>query len=113
MYAAAAAAILITMLLIVVRMVLGPILYDRVLAANAFGTATVLLIAVLGFLTGRPDFLDIALLYALVNFVGTLGVLKFSRYGALGDIHHADPNSTVSKETETTSPQSAKAESKS
>jgi multicomponent Na+:H+ antiporter subunit F len=65
---------------------LGPIVYDRVLAANIFGTFTVLFIAVLGFLTGRPDFLDIALLYALINFVGTIAVLKFFRYRALGDV---------------------------
>lgn len=99
MFAAATAAILITMLLVVTRMVFGPILYDRVLAANSFGTATVLLIAVLGFLTGRPDFLDIALLYALVNFVGTLAVLKFSRYGVLGDTHHVDLKSTQPSES--------------
>jgi multicomponent Na+:H+ antiporter subunit F len=60
-------------------------LYDRVLAGNAFGTYTVLFIGVLGFLTGRPDFLDIALLYALINFVGTIAVLKYFRYRAIGD----------------------------
>ena len=48
------------------------------------GTKTVLLIAVVGFLTGRPDFLDIALIYALMNFIGTIAVLKFFRYGDLG-----------------------------
>ncbi len=85
MFEALAAAILVTMLLAIIRLALGPVLYDRVLAANTFGTATVLLIAVLGYMTGRPDFLDIALLYALVNFVGTLAILKFSRYGRLGD----------------------------
>jgi multicomponent Na+:H+ antiporter subunit F len=86
MYFLVSAAILLAMFLAIVRLASGPILYDRVLAANAFGTATVLLIAVLGFLSGRPDFLDIALLYALVNFVGTIAILKFSRYGQLGDI---------------------------
>jgi len=60
-------------------------LYDRVLAGNAFGTYTVLFIGILGFLTGRPDFLDIALLYALINFVGTIAVLKYFRYRAIGD----------------------------
>ena len=44
-----------------------------------------LLIAVIGFLTGRPDFLDLALVYALINFIGTLAVLKFFKYGRLGD----------------------------
>jgi len=59
-------------------------LTTRILAVNMFGTATVLLIAVLGFFTGRPDFLDIALVYALINFIGTVAVLKFLRYGDLG-----------------------------
>ena len=66
------------------RALAGPSLYDRILAVNSFGTATVLLIAVIGFVTGRPDFLDIALLYALINFIGTLAVLKFFRHGELG-----------------------------
>jgi len=84
MFVAAAAALLITMLLALVRAFAGPTLYDRILAVNAFGTKTVLMIAVLGFLMGRPEFLDIALLYALINFIGTIAVLKFFRYGDLG-----------------------------
>ena len=58
----------------------GPTLYDRILAVNSFGTNTVLMIAVLGFLMERPDFLDIALVYALINFIGTIAVLKFFEY---------------------------------
>ncbi|HHL21628.1 MAG TPA: pH regulation protein F [Aliiroseovarius sp.] len=85
MFAIAAIAILIAMALTLVRLFSGPTLYDRVLAVNAFGTLAVLLIAVLGFLNGRPDFLDIALLYALINFVGTIAILKFFRYRAIGD----------------------------
>ena len=84
MFAAAAAALLITMLLALLRAFMGPTLYDRILAVNTFGTKTVLMIAVLGFLMGRPEFLDIALVYALINFIGTIAVLKFLRYGDLG-----------------------------
>ncbi|MDH3228332.1 MAG: monovalent cation/H+ antiporter complex subunit F [Alphaproteobacteria bacterium] len=84
MFAAAAAALLITMLLALLRAFMGPTLYDRILAVNTFGTKTVLMIAVLGFLMGRPEFLDIALVYALINFIGTIAVLKFFRYGDLG-----------------------------
>jgi multicomponent Na+:H+ antiporter subunit F len=62
------------------RVYIGPTLYDRVIAVNSFGTIAVLMIGVLGFLTDRPDFLDIALLYALINFIGTIAVLKFFRY---------------------------------
>ncbi len=77
MLAATAAAILATMAIALTRALLGPSVYDRILAVNMFGTKTVLIVAVLGFLSGRPDFLDIALLYALVNFVGVLAVLRF------------------------------------
>jgi multicomponent Na+:H+ antiporter subunit F len=85
MFVVAAAALLISMSLLLVRLYVGPTVYDRVLATNVFGTQTVLFIGVLGFLTGRPDFLDIALLYALINFIGTIAVLKFFRYRSLGD----------------------------
>ena len=85
MFAAATIAIFVAMLLVLVRLYAGPTLYDRVLAANTFGTLTVLLIGVLGFLTERPDFLDISLLYALINFVGTIAILKYFRYRAIGD----------------------------
>jgi len=81
MFAAATAALVVAMLLALLRALLGPSVYDRVLAINSFGTMTMLMIAVLGFLAGRPDFMDIALLYALINFIGTLAVLKFFRYG--------------------------------
>lgn len=84
MFIAAMAAILVTMALALLRALLGPTVYDRILAVNSFGTVTVLAIAVAGFLMGRPDFLDIALIYALINFVGTIAVLKFLRYGDLG-----------------------------
>jgi len=84
MFAAAIIAILITMSMTIARALLGPTIYDRILAVNAFGTKTVLLIAVYGFLTGRPDFLDIALVYALVNFIGTIAVLKVFEYDNLG-----------------------------
>jgi multicomponent Na+:H+ antiporter subunit F len=85
MFSATTAALIIAMILALGRLYMGPTLYDRVLAANAFGTKTVLMIGVMGFLTDRPDFLDISLLYALLNFIGTIAVLKFFRYRTLGD----------------------------
>ena len=84
MFVAAALAILATMAVALGRAVAGPTLYDRILALNVFGTKTVLMIAVLGFLTGRPEFLDIGLVYALINFVGVVAVLKLVAYGRLG-----------------------------
>lgn len=77
MYLIASLAILVTMALALVRALLGPSVYDRVLAVNIFGTKTALLLSVVAFLYGRPDFLDLALAYALINFVGVLAVLEF------------------------------------
>ena len=93
MFAVAAVAVLICMVLVLLRLYAGPTVYDRVLAVNSFGTHTVLLIGVMGFLAERPDFLDIALLYALINFVGTIAVLKFFRYRAIGDEPVKQPRS--------------------
>ena len=72
------------------RAILGPTVYDRVLAVNTFGTKTVLLIAAVGFLTERPEFLDLAIVYALINFIGTIAVLKFFEYGDLGLTRRAE-----------------------
>ncbi|MEZ5920237.1 MAG: monovalent cation/H+ antiporter complex subunit F [Parvularculaceae bacterium] len=83
MYAVAIAAVVIGMLRVLARAFAGPTLYDRVLAGNSFGTKTVLLIGLMGFLAGRPDFLDIAVLYALINFASTIAILKFFRYRTL------------------------------
>ena len=79
MYYVVTFATLATMALALVRALLGPSVYDRVLAMNMFGTKTVLLVSVIAFLFGRPDFLDLALAYALVNFIGVLAVLEFIR----------------------------------
>jgi multicomponent Na+:H+ antiporter subunit F len=98
MFAAAAAALFVAMLLVLLRSFLGPTIYDRVLAGNSFGTLTVLLIGVVGFLTERPDFLDIALLYALINFVGTIAVLKFLRYRSLGHAASVEASEATGEE---------------
>ena len=73
-------AIIITMVLALVRAILGPTVFDRILAVNLFGTKTVLLIAVIGFLRGQPDFIDLALIYVLINFIGTVVILKYVEY---------------------------------
>ncbi len=77
MYYVAALAILVTMGLALARALLGPTDYDRVLAVNMFGTKTVLLVSIVAFLSGRPEFLDLGLAYALINFVGVLAVLEY------------------------------------
>ena len=84
MFTAAMAAVLVSLVLAVWRALAGPTVFDRLLAANAVGTGTIIVLALSGFLTERPDFLDIGILYALLNMIGTLAVLKFFRYGGLG-----------------------------
>ena len=76
LYTVAAIAILVSMALAVARAVLGPTVFDRILAVNMFGTKSVLLVAVFAFLSGRPDVLDIALLYSLLNFLGVVAALR-------------------------------------
>lgn len=85
MFAAAALALLVTLALVMVRAIAGPTVFDRVQAANSAGSVAMLLLAVIGFMTGRPEFLDLAITYGLLNTVGTIAVLKFFRQGDLGD----------------------------
>jgi multicomponent Na+:H+ antiporter subunit F len=77
----AALAILVTIALALARAFLGPTLYDRILAVNMVGTKTVLLIAVFAVLSGRTEMIDIALIYALINFIGVVAVLKLVEQG--------------------------------
>jgi multicomponent Na+:H+ antiporter subunit F len=84
MFAAGTAALLLALAFALARAILGPTVLDRLLAANTIGTLAMLLLALIGFLTGRPEFLDLALVYGLLNILGTLAVLKFFRHGDLG-----------------------------
>ena len=84
MMAAVALAVLVTMALAVFRSIKGPTVYDRILAVNAFGTLTVVLISVYGFLSERPEFLDLALVYVLINFIGTIAVSKYVEFSHMG-----------------------------
>ncbi|HIO21607.1 MAG TPA: pH regulation protein F [Nitrospirales bacterium] len=86
LYAVTAVSILVTMSLALIRAAWGPTVFDRILAVNMFGTKTVLLISIVGFVTGRTDFLDLALLYSLMNFIGIVAVLRFSKYGHFADV---------------------------
>jgi multicomponent Na+:H+ antiporter subunit F len=77
---AAIIAILITMALALIRAYLGPTAYDRMLATNMVGTKAVLLIAVAGHALGWSGYADIALLYAMINFLGSIAVMRFFEY---------------------------------
>ena len=85
MFAAAILGILVALALVLVRTLLGPTVFARLLAGNTVGTLAVLALSVVGFLNGRPEFLDLAIVYALLNVIGTIAVLKFFQYGDLGD----------------------------
>ena len=74
----------ITGILILVRIILGKTTFDRVLAVNSLGTVIVIGISLHGFYSNRPEFLDIAIVYALINFIGTVAVLKLFSTGSLG-----------------------------
>ena len=77
MFVAAAAALLLTLCLALVRAAAGPTVFDRLQAGNTVGTVAMLLLAVLGFLDGRPEFLDLAIVYGLLNIIGTVAVLRY------------------------------------
>lgn len=85
MFTLASLAVLLALAGVLVRALRGPTVFDRTQAVNTAGTLAMLLLAVIGFLTGRPEFLDIAIVYGLLNVIGTIAVLKFFRYGDLGD----------------------------
>jgi multicomponent Na+:H+ antiporter subunit F len=85
MFTVATIALLVTLALALVRGLLGPTVFDRAQVANTVGTVAVMLLAVFGFLFGRPEFLDLAIIYGLLNVIGTIAVLKFFRYGDLGE----------------------------
>ena len=82
MFIVTAITLLVVMAIALVRAFKGPTLYDRILAVNTFGTKTVLLIATIDFLEGRPDFLDIAIVYSLINFISVIGILRFFEYSS-------------------------------
>ncbi len=84
MFAVTAGAVLVAMALTIVRAIKGPTVYDRILAVNSAGTLTVVLISVYGFMSGRPEFLDLALVYALINFIATIAVSKYVEFSHMG-----------------------------
>lgn len=90
MMIAALAACAVSIVLALIRTGLGPTAFDRILAVNAIGTVIILAIALHGFVMGRPEFIDISILYAVINFIGTFAVLKLFSTGSLGDAKRRD-----------------------
>lgn len=90
-YTLAALTMLATMALALARALLGPTVWDRIVAVNVFGTKTVLLVALISFVMGHDLFIDVALVYALINFVAIIAVLKLA---------HLDRAATIGREGE-------------
>ncbi|MGR3317427.1 MAG: monovalent cation/H+ antiporter complex subunit F [Candidatus Anammoxibacter sp.] len=83
MFKIVAVIILLATIMVLYRLIKGPEVYDRILAANVIGTKAVVLLALIGFIYGRPNFLDLALVYALMNFIATTAFLKYKEFGRL------------------------------
>ena len=82
-YLATAVVLLIGLAIILMRAILGPSVYDRILATNAVGTKTILFVTLLGYISGRTEFIDMAIIYALITFITTVAILKFAEKGRL------------------------------
>ena len=55
----------------------GPGIFNRIIAVNVIGTKTIVLLVLIGFIYERPDFFDIALLYAILNFIMTIAATRY------------------------------------
>jgi len=86
-FVAGLAAVIVALALLIARALLGPSVFDRLVAANSIGVTAIVLLALYGFATGRPEFLDIGLAYALLNVIGVFAVLRFFRDPALFEVH--------------------------
>jgi len=75
---AAAAVVVMTAILVLYRVAVGPTTYDRVIGVNMIGTSIVMVLVFLSAGLDRPEYLDIALVYALLNFVLSLVVGRFT-----------------------------------
>ncbi len=74
----------ISIMMLLVRLILGPTIFDKILAANVIGTNIILVILFVGFGTNAKSYIDVALVYAFLNFIATIGFLRFFRYGFKG-----------------------------
>lgn len=83
-------ALLATMALALLRALRGPTIYDRIAAVNAFGTKTVLLVAVIAWFSGNHDLIDVALVYALINFIAVVAVMKLVKIRDLAEVDDRD-----------------------
>lgn len=84
MFEIAAFVIVLAAVLILYRVIVGPFVFNRILAVNVLGTKTVVILILVGFIYGRPEiFLDIAIVYVLINFIAVLAFLRYVETGRL------------------------------
>lgn len=95
MFSVAAAGVVVTMALALARALMGPDVFNRIMAVNVFGTLCVMLIAIYGFVDQRPEFMDLAMVYALINFIGTIAVTKYVTFSDMGHGDDGDPEGDI------------------
>lgn len=72
----------VTVMLVMYRVVYGPGVFNRIAAISAIGTKTLIILLIMGFLYNRVDmFVDISIVYALLNFIGTVAASKYLELG--------------------------------
>lgn len=82
-YLVAGLAIAFTIFLALYRAVFGPGVFNQAVAMNVIGTKVIVLLIVIGYIFERPVFVDIALLYAVLNFIATLIMAKYLERGEI------------------------------
>ncbi|RLI91662.1 MAG: cation:proton antiporter [Candidatus Altiarchaeales archaeon] len=75
--------LIFTAFLCLYRVVVGPRAGGRIIAVNVIGTKTVVLLVLIGFIYDSLYFVDVALVYALFNFIMTLAVSKYLEMGRI------------------------------
>jgi multicomponent Na+:H+ antiporter subunit F len=75
--------LLFTAFIALYRAVFGPTTFDKIVAVNVIGTKTVVVLVLIGYVYSRPYFFDIALLYALLNFIAVIAITKYIERGRI------------------------------
>jgi len=73
--------LILTIFLCLYRVVFGPGVENRLIAVNTVGTKTIIILVIIGFIYERPIFLDISIIYAMINFIATLAIAKYLKRG--------------------------------
>lgn len=77
-FTAVAIAIVVISTVNLLRLTIGPTVFDRTLAVAAIGANTIALVSVMGFMLARPEmFVDIAIAYSLLAFIGVVVLAKY------------------------------------